>query len=107
MKLVDSVAQFLLLYFISITSHASCSGVPGCNPCYDSLLGLSKEHVVCQADTDCVPVAHRCGDFYAVNKAHAKKFIDKKLKTEKSKKIPELECKFDEGWGNKVCRPKK
>jgi len=107
MAFVILVAGFVFYSIFPSLAFASCAGVKGCNPCYDSLLGTSKEDVVCSADADCVAIPHRCDDYYAVNKASSAKFLGKKLSLPKSKKPPILECKFDEGWGAQICRAKK
>ena len=99
-------ALILMILSPSISS-GSCSGVKGCNPCYDTLLGTTIEDVQCGSDKDCIAIEHRCGDFYALNKKHAKKFIRKDLGASTGKKIPLLVCKFDSGWGTKICQQKK
>ena len=103
--LIISVTAILSSLF-PISSSASCAGLKDCNPCYDSLLGAEKEDVSCQTDDECIAILHRCGDFYFLNKARSKKYIDTNLKPDESKKVPRLECKFHNGWKAKVCQPK-
>lgn len=106
MAIAVQLFWFYILFF-SVTSYASCAGLKGCNPCYDSLKGAAKEDIKCETDAQCVAVPHRCGDFYALNKAYSEKYIDKSLTADASKKAPILECKLDSGWNTKICRPKK
>ena len=98
---------FFLSSVFSVSSYASCAGLKGCNPCHDSLRGTEKEDVTCETDAECIAIPHRCGDFYALNKAYAEKYVDKRLKPDPSKKAPILECKFHSGWNAKICSPKK
>lgn len=93
----------LLIFLSSTATFASCSGVKGCNPCYDSLLITSKEDVKCESALECVAIEHRCGGYYLVNKAHSAKFEDKKIKQGEPKKMPKLICKFEPAWDSKVC----
>lgn len=102
-------AALLLSIFLSSlyldSSYASCAGVKGCNPCYDSLRGTTLEDVKCETDSECVAIPHRCGDFYALNRSRSEKYTDGKLKLDPAKKAPKLECKFHSGWNAKVCSP--
>ena len=107
--MIPSAVSTLLVLFSLFPnlSSASCAGLKDCNPCYDSLLGTQKEDVTCQTDDDCIAIPNRCGDFYFLNKAHSKKYIDKNLKPDQSKKAPTVECKLSNGWQAKVCQLKK
>jgi hypothetical protein len=106
MNLKFFVTALAFIAFNPSISYSSCAGVKGCNPCYDSLRGTTKEDVACSKDSECVAIPHHCEGFYALNKAHSAQFIRKNLPPTNSKKLPKTECKFDAAWNAKVCRIK-
>lgn len=104
LKVSIALIANILFFLLPNSSVASCSGLKGCNTCYDSLLGAEKEDVICQTDDQCIAIPHRCGDFYFLNKDRIKNYIDKNLKPDQMKKAPAVECKVHRGWQAKVCQ---